>query len=205
MIPGGRAKGEWTLTATDGQPFDFREETAGQVTLLFFGYTHCPNTCPVQMATLGAAYEKLSWDVQRRIEVLFVTTDPARDTLARLRSWLDNFSDDFVGLRGSREKVDSIMASYGLPAAQVDSTPPGPGSPGDGYTVNHAGQILVFTPDNELRLMYPTGVRQREWVSDLRTLTRVGAAAATVSPTASGESSGAGGPGPDGSTANGPP
>lgn len=193
VLPEARPKGDFTLTATDGEPYRFREETRGKVTLLFFGYTHCPNACPVQMATLGAAYEKLPMELQQRVEVVFVSTDPARDTLARLRSWLDNFSESFVGLRGSREKVNRIMERYGLPPARIDTTASGPGDPGDGYTVGHAAHVLVFTPDGRLRLMYPTGTRQKAWVEDLRKLAREGTAAVTGG---SGEGSG---PAPGGS------
>lgn len=189
VLPEARPKGDFTLTATDGDPYDFRRETEGEVALLFFGYTHCPNACPVQMATLGAAYEKLPMELQQRVEVVFVSTDPARDTLPRLRSWLDNFSESFVGLRGSRDEVNRIMEGYGLPPAQIDTTSAGPGNPGDGYTVGHAAHVLVFTPDDRLRLMYPTGTRQRAWVEDLRTLAREGTDAAT-----GGTSAGAGSP-----------
>lgn len=174
VLPEARPGGDFTLTDTDGEPYDFREETAGQVALLFFGYTHCPNACPVQMATLGAAYEKLPMELQQRVEVIFVSTDPARDTPSRLRSWLDNFSESFVGLRGSRREVDRIMQGYGLSPARVDTT-----APGDGYTMGHAAQVLVFTPDGRLRLMYPTGTRQRAWVEDLRKLAGEGTAAVT--------------------------
>ncbi len=179
VLPEARPKGDFTLTATDGEPYDFRRETDGEVALLFFGYTHCPNACPVQMATLGAAYEKLPMELQQRVEVVFVSTDPARDSLLRLRSWLDNFSESFVGLRGSRDEVNRIMQSYGLPPAQIDTAASGPGSPGDGYTVGHAAHVLVFTPDGRLRLMYPTGTRQKAWVEDLRELAREGTAAVT--------------------------
>ena len=176
VLPRAKPRGEFTLTATDGEPYRFGEETAGRVTLLFFGYTHCPNACPVQMATLGAAYEKLPWKLQDRVEVVFVSTDPARDTLSRLRSWLDNFSESFVGLRGPREEVNRIMQSYGLPPAQIDTAG---APPGEGYTVGHAAHVLVFTPDDRLRLMYPTGTRQEAWVEDLRKLAREGTPAVT--------------------------
>ncbi|MFB6240109.1 MAG: SCO family protein [Gemmatimonadota bacterium] len=170
VLPEARPKGDFTLTATDGEPWNFREETDGRITLLFFGYTHCPNACPVQMATLGAAYGKLPWKLQDRIEVVFVTTDPARDTLSRLDSWLDNFHESFVGLRGSRGEVNRIMESYGLPPARIDTA----GTAGEGYTVGHAAHVLLFTPDDSLRMMYPTGTRQKAWVEDLRTLAREG-------------------------------
>lgn len=189
VLPEARPKADFTLTATDGEPYDFRRETEGEVALLFFGYTHCPNACPVQMATLGAAYEKLPMELQQRVEVVFVSTDPARDTLPRLRSWLDNFSESFVGLRGSRDEVNRIMREYDLPPAQIDTTPSGPGNPGDGYTVGHAAHVLVFTPDGRLRLMYPTGTRQRDWVEDLRELAREGTDAVT-----GGASAGSGSP-----------
>ncbi|MEE8175168.1 MAG: SCO family protein, partial [Gemmatimonadota bacterium] len=76
LEPGPRP--DFTLTDTRGRPFDFRRETDGKVALLFFGYTHCPDVCPVQMAGIAAVLRDLPWEIRDRIEVVFVTTDPAR-------------------------------------------------------------------------------------------------------------------------------
>src|SRR5246500_3469696 len=83
-------KPRFVLTDTSGSPFDFWNRTQGSITLLFFGYTYCPNECPMHMANIGLALKKLPAGVANQVNLVFVTTDPARDTPAVLRRWLDN-------------------------------------------------------------------------------------------------------------------
>ncbi len=162
LEPGPRP--DFTLTDTRGRPFDFRRETDGKVALLFFGYTHCPDVCPVQMAGIAAVLRDLPWEIRDRIEVVFVTTDPARDTPDRLRDWLSGFDPAFVGLRGGIEEVNRIQAGLDLPpsvrlsAAPLDRV---------SYEVGHAAQVLAFAPDDRMRLAYPFGTRQADWKHDL--------------------------------------
>src|SRR5436305_14289498 len=82
-------KPKFILADTSGRPFDFSERTRGYVTLLFFGYTYCPDQCPMHMANLGAALKKLSPGIAGQVKLVFVTTDPDRDTPSVLRRWLD--------------------------------------------------------------------------------------------------------------------
>ena len=89
------------LTDTSGQTYDLRTETAGKVTLLFFGYTHCPDECPLTMSNTSGAMQLLTAAERAKIRVLFVTVDPKRDTGPVLRSWLDKFDPAFVGLTGT--------------------------------------------------------------------------------------------------------
>src|SRR5437016_14673800 len=91
----------FVLTDTSGAPFDFWNRTQGSVTLLFFGYTYCPDQCPMHMANLGVALKKLPPGIADQVKLIFVTTDPGRDTPVQLRRWLDNFDKHFVGLTGS--------------------------------------------------------------------------------------------------------
>ena len=70
----------FTFPAAGGQAFDFQRETEGKVALLFFGYTHCPDVCPLHMANIAAVMRRMSWEERNAIKVIFVTTDPARDT-----------------------------------------------------------------------------------------------------------------------------
>lgn len=158
-------KPDFTLTDTNGRPFDFRAETDGLVTLLFFGYTHCPDVCPVHMANIAAVLRDLDYAHRSRIGVVFVTTDPERDTLPRLREWLDRFDTSFVGLRGTAEEVDEIQAALHLPAAVRQPSRPGP-LPG-AYAVGHAAQVIAFTADGRARVVYPFGTRQSDWAHDL--------------------------------------
>lgn len=161
-----RPKVDFTLTDTEGQPFDFRAETEGYVTLLFFGYTHCPDVCPVHMANLGAVMGDYPTDLRRQFKVVFVTTDPDRDTPERLREWLDNFDRDFIGLRGTHEEVNQIERAVGLPASVK------PQDHGKDYQVGHAASVVAYTKDNLAHLMYPFGTRQADWAHDLPRLAR---------------------------------
>lgn len=165
-------KVDFTLNDTNGQPFGFMAETEGFVTLLFFGYTYCPDVCPVHMANLAAVLKDLPWEVRTRVRVVFVTTDPERDTPTRIREWLDAFDSSFIGLTGSRDEVNRIQASFGLPPAQIQ------GGDSTNYIIGHASQILAFGTDNMARLAYPFGTRQADWSHDLPRLVRQGPAIA---------------------------
>ena len=112
-------KPDLTLTDTNGEVFDLRAETEGYLTLVFFGYTYCPDVCPVHMANLSAVFGDLIPEVRDRIKVVFVSTDPERDTPERLRSWLDNFDRAFVGLRGSLDDINAALSSIQLPGVAV--------------------------------------------------------------------------------------
>jgi protein SCO1/2 len=161
-------KPDFTLSDTEGRPFDFRARTDGFVTLLFFGYTHCPDVCPIHMANIAAVLRDLDYADRSRIRVVFVTTDPERDTPARIRAWLDRFDRSFIGLRGSPAAIDQIQAAVHLPAAIRQPSRPGP-LPG-AYAVGHAAQVIAFTPDGRARVVYPFGTRQSDWAHDLPAL-----------------------------------
>lgn len=160
------ARPDFTLTDTEGNRYDFRRDTRGKVTLLFFGYTHCPDVCPAQMDILGSAYADLPPSVTQELEVVFVTADPARDTRRRMRRWLDRFGGSFVGLRGRKSKVDSIQRALGLQAGTIRRSGM-TARVADGYAVNHTSAVLAFPPDGPARLAYPFGTRQRDWAHDL--------------------------------------
>ena len=161
LEPGARP--EFTLTDVDGDPFSFRERTKDQLVLLFFGYTHCPDICPVHMAGIAAVLQDLPWAERDRIRVVFVSTDPERDTPERLREWLGGFDPSFIGLRGDMDEVNRIQAELGLPTT-VRLEDPADGTAA--YEVGHAAQVLVFGAD-DVRLAYPFGTRQADWKRDL--------------------------------------
>ena len=164
FLPDAEARPDFVLTDMNGEAFDFRRDTEGKLALLFFGYTYCPDVCPVHMASIAAVKRDLSVDEQRRMRVVFVTADPRRDTSERLVSWLGNFDADFVGLRGSEAEVDSIMLSLALPAAIRDT------AAGPDYAVGHASQVIAFPPGDGFRVIYPFGTRQADWKHDLARL-----------------------------------
>jgi protein SCO1/2 len=162
------AKPAFTLTATDGTPFDFRQGTDGFVTLLFFGYTNCPDVCPVHMANLGAVLPQLDPQVTARIKVVFVTTDPRRDTPPVIRAWLDHFSRGFIGLTGDSSAIAKAQAALRLPPTVIEKAAPADSA----YSVGHAAAVVAFTPDNRAHVVYPYGTRQEDWAHDLPMLVR---------------------------------
>jgi protein SCO1/2 len=149
LLPQPIRKPEFVLTDTQGKPYDFGARTAGRVTLLYFGYTHCPDACPLTMANLAAALRRLPASVSSKIAVVFVTTDPARDTPSQMKSWLDKFNPSFVGLTGTTLQLENAELQGGMGLAQ--KVPDGKG----GYGINHSAFTLVFTPDGLAHMAYP--------------------------------------------------
>ncbi|MHB1311422.1 MAG: SCO family protein [Gemmatimonadaceae bacterium] len=160
----------FTLTDTRGQPFDFQRETRGRLTFLFFGYTSCPDVCPVHVANVAAVLHKLPFEDQDRATFVFVTLDPQRDSLPALRAWLDHFDRKFIGLRGDPATVNGIMASLGLPPAILGP----PTGPQGFYEVAHSAAVLVFTADDTAHVAYPFGTRQLDWAEDIPRLLKLG-------------------------------
>ncbi len=156
------AKPDFVLTTTDGKPFDFRKQTDGKVTLLFFGYTHCPDVCPVHLTNIAAALKKLSPEVNNAITVVFVTTDPVRDTPAVIRSWLDHFDPRFIGLTGDSTALIAAISQLPFGKPSIERIP------GDtAYYVGHPATVLAYTRDNLAHVVYPFGIRQQDWARDL--------------------------------------
>lgn len=161
VMPEALPKPAEPLTDTAGDPYAIAAETEGKLTLVFFGYTHCPDVCPVHMAALAGALDHLGREVRRSTEVVFVTTDPERDTPERIREWLDRFDRDFVGLTGSAETVQAIQKSLKLPPSVKE-----PPKPDGSYMVGHAAQVVAFAPDGRT-VLYPFGIRQADWAHDI--------------------------------------
>lgn len=164
-------KPEYQFRDSRGRPFRLDSATSGKVTLLMFGYTNCPDVCPVHLANLAAVLDRMPEEVQRRVAVVFVTTDPARDSLPVLDAWVKGFDPQFIGLTAS----DSVIAAAQrrvnlLPAAQAN-----PGA-GGGYAVGHSSEVIAYTRDGWGRVVYPFGTRQRQWAHDLPLLVEYGQA-----------------------------
>jgi len=154
-------KPRFILTDTSGRPFDFTTATKGFVTLPFFGYTSCPDQCPMHMANLSAALKKLPVGTADEVKLVFVTTDPARDTPQVLRRWLDAFDRRFIGLTGTEQAIAAVQRMAGVPVA----TKSGPAN--GNYAVSHANFVLAYSKDDIAHVIYPGGVSKDDWVHDL--------------------------------------
>ena len=154
-----RPKPRFTLTDTSGEAYDFHKETEGKTALLYFGYVHCPDICPVHLAQLAEVFEQIP-AVAREVEVVFVSVDPERDTPDALRTYLDRFDPTFVGLTGSLDEVEAAQTAADVPVAQFAGE-------GPDYTVNHAAMVIAYSPDGLNHAIYPFGTRQSEWKNDL--------------------------------------
>ena len=150
------------LTRTDGTPFNFRDETRGTLTFLFFGYTNCPDVCPLHMQNIAAVLDSLPGDVARRVRFVFVTTDPERDTPEKLASWLAGFDSTFIGLSGDAVALEVAQRSVGAPIAGKEAA-----DSSGGYGVMHAAQLFAFTPDDSAHVVYPWGVKREDILSDI--------------------------------------
>ena len=162
-LPTPQPKPDFVLTDTDGNRFDFRQRTDGYLTLLFFGYTHCPDVCPLHLSNIAAVLRRLPAGTADRVRVVFVTTDPERDTAMRIRTWLNAFDHGFIGLRGSAAEILRAETAAGVPPAAREPTV----APDTGYAVGHAAQVIAYGADNLARAVYPFGTRQEDWAHDL--------------------------------------
>ncbi|MFI9103879.1 SCO family protein [Streptomyces fildesensis] len=161
------SKPRLTLTDTHGKPYDLVKETAGRPVLLFFGYTHCPDVCPTTMSDLAIAKSRLSKPDQEKLRVVFVSTDPARDTPQRLGSWLAAQDKDFIGLTGDFGTIQKAAKSVGVgiekPVTEKDGS----------ITVTHGAEVLAFWPkDDKGHVLYMSGTTSDEFAADLPKLIR---------------------------------
>ncbi|MDX3237905.1 SCO family protein [Streptomyces sp. ME03-5709C] len=155
-------KPDMVLTDTHGKTYDFAERTKGRPTLLFFGYTHCPDVCPTTMSDIAIAKSKLPVAEQDRLAVVFVTTDPERDTPQRLGEWLKAQDPSFVGLTG-----DFATIQEGARALGVDVEAPVKEKDGS-VTVTHGAQVIAYSPkDDKAHALYMSGTTSEQFAADL--------------------------------------
>jgi protein SCO1 len=149
-----------TLTDTDGNPFNLVTSTKKPVTLVFFGYTNCPDVCPTVMADVASALTKLDKPVQDQIQMLFITTDPSRDTGPVIRKYLDRFDPSFVGLTGSLTSIKDIAKAVGVPVEGMQKLPSG------GYEVGHGAQVIGFGKDDKANVIWLSNAAIGDLVHD---------------------------------------
>jgi len=153
---------DFTLTDQFGEPFRLADHR-GKVLLLFFGYAHCPDVCPVTLSNWARAREGLA--LEKDVEYLFITVDPERDTTERLREHLAIFSEDFVGLTGTVEELRSVYEDYGIFQKKMQFA-----NSAAGYVVDHSTVMLVVDREGRLRITFPFDAKADDIVHDVRRL-----------------------------------
>jgi protein SCO1 len=163
-LAGARIGGPFTLTDQDGQRFD-STKLAGRYSIFYFGYTFCPDVCPTDMQTIGRAvrtFEKSDPVRAARIQPVFVTVDPARDTPAVVKQFVAAFHPRFIGLTGTPGQIDVVAKLY---AASYTRHPPEPGV--QGYLVDHMRATYLFGPDQKPIALLPADADADQVVADL--------------------------------------
>jgi protein SCO1/2 len=156
-------KPDLVLTDTKGEKYDLRAATKGRPTLVYFGYTHCPDICPLTMNNIAVAKKQLPKSEQDKLTVVFVTTDPARDTPAELGKWLKGIDTAFVGLTGDFATIQASARTLGI------SVEPSHKDKKTGKTVSvHGTQVVAFSPKtNEGYVLYGEDATVDDYTKDL--------------------------------------
>lgn len=156
---------DFSLTDPSGKQrtlADFR----GKVVVLFFGYTQCPDVCPTTLAALSEVMKTLGPADASRVQVVFVTVDPDRDTPEIMASYVQAFDPSFVGLSGNAEAIARTAKEFKVLYQKQ------PGRTPESYTVDHSAGTFVFDPQGRLRLYVGNGQGPDVFVQDIRTLLR---------------------------------
>ncbi|MDQ6524090.1 SCO family protein [Nocardioides sp. LHD-245] len=153
------------LTDTSGTPYSLGSDTTKPLTVVFFGYTNCPDFCPMVMNNLAAAMNRLDADDRRSVDVVFVTTDPARDDEKTLRAYLDQYDKGFIGLTGD---LDTIIEVGDPLAIYVND---GVKLPTGGYDLGgHSTFTLAIDSSHQAVALWNQETSSTEFASDIHTL-----------------------------------
>ena len=145
--------------ATDGRPFHL-SDVQGDYALIYFGYTFCPDVCPLTMADVRQALTGL--EGRDRVHVIFISVDPERDTPDVLGRYVKAFGPDFIGLTDDFTKIQAVMKAYGAFAEKEDA----PDSAA-GYLMSHTARLYLVGPERNLLATYSFGFKPEELRSDL--------------------------------------
>lgn len=151
------------LVDTDGERIDL-VDLRGDVVLVYFGYTHCPDLCPTTLSTIARARERLDADDADRVHTLMVTVDPDRDSPELVGEYVGFFDDTFRGVWGEVDDVRSVATQYGVFFENDE-----PGDDGS-YLVSHTASLLAIDPGGAIRVVYPVGLEVEELTADLEEL-----------------------------------
>ena len=151
-----------TLLTTSERPFRLDEELRGTPTLLFFGYSSCPDICPIHLAAIASAMEQTRTRYDQ-VQVVFVSVDPDRDTPERIEEFLGYFNQRMIGLHAELDVVVDVLGQLDLPGPIVE----GPDPRGEGDLIGHPAQVIGFDAAGRALRVWPFGTRRSDWVADI--------------------------------------
>lgn len=150
---------DFELLDQHGQPYRLSDQK-GKVVLIFFGYTHCPDVCPVTLTDFKQIKAQLG-NHSKGVAFLFITADPERDTVEQLKKYLENFDSDFIGLTQERSILEPVWKDYGVFQAKVESDDP------DNYLIDHSARTYTIDKFGNLRLTYLFGTSSEVIAEDV--------------------------------------
>lgn len=153
-----------TLEDAAGKPYDVATDASKPLTLVFFGYTHCPDICQVVMANIASALTRLDAGQRKKVGMLFVTTDPARDDATTLRGYLNRFDGSFDGLTGDLPEIVRFGKAFGVFIAKGQKLPSG------GYDVNHSTQVVGMLANRRAPFVWTEGTAPADLADDISTI-----------------------------------
>ncbi len=154
----------FSLTSHLGEPVN-SSDFGDKFLAVFFGYTFCPDVCPLTLSRFSQAFQEIG-EPGDRIQFLFITVDPDRDTPERLGRYLGSFHPSFLGLTGSEEEVREVANGFGAFFARSGE--------GEQYTVDHTARTFVIDPSGRIPLTFPVTARLRRWPGTLPSYSREG-------------------------------
>ncbi|HSF80093.1 MAG TPA: SCO family protein [Anaerolineales bacterium] len=155
---------DFELIDQSGASFRLSEQK-GKVVLIFFGYTNCPDVCPITLTEFIRIKRELG-DLAEEVRFVFITVDPERDTVERLRSYLPSYDPAIIGLTGEQGQLEQVWQSYGVYQARQES------ESAAGYLVDHTARIYAIDKQGNWRLTYPFEMDRKAVIEDVRYLLR---------------------------------
>jgi len=140
----------------------------GRPTVFFFGYTHCPDVCPLTLARVARAKELMEPDAAERLQVVLVTVDPERDTPEATDAYAKRFDPDFRGLSGARGEIERVASAFGVFRGRAR----GEAGEGERYLVDHTASLLVLDEDGRVRMMLGQELTAAEMAGDFEWIVR---------------------------------
>ncbi len=151
---------DFTLTDQNGQAFTLSDQR-GKLDLIFFGYTNCPDVCPITLTTYARVRARLG-DQADNVRFIFITVDPERDTTVQIKTHLAHFDPQIIGLTGTRLELEPVWKEYGVFQSQHESADLAH------YDVDHSSRIYVVDAQGNWRMTYPAEMDWQAIVSDVQ-------------------------------------